>query len=98
MFLVFLTGVVPKEYIHDLFYDHHDEAHPVYKKGEIVFTSKHNHCSFLGFVFAPYVATEQQHITFTTHLEHKEHYTAFYSYHFEQVYTVPSLRGPPVLC
>jgi hypothetical protein len=62
MLVVFLAGVAPKEYLHKLLYNHIDTVDPVYKKGEFVISKAHIHCSFLGFVFAPFVATGKQFI------------------------------------
>jgi len=96
MLVVFFVGVAPKEYLHEALFHHHDTIHPVYKKGEIVITSKHTHCGFLGFVFAPYVATGKQILTFRESAVHSADYL-IPSYHFSYSSThfVSSLRGPP---
>ena len=99
MLVVFLAGVAPKEYLHDVLFHHHDTVHPVYKKGEVVISGKHTHCGFLGFVFAPYVASGTQSLSFSG----PRYYSAAYvlpSYHFSysSAHTAFSLRGPPVRC
>jgi hypothetical protein len=96
MIAVFFVGVAPKEYVHEVLFHHHDTIHPVYKKGEIVITSKHIHCGFLGFVFAPYVATEKQLLSFKEVAVHTTNYL-IPSYHFRysSAHHAASLRGPP---
>ena len=98
MIAVFLTGVAPTEYLHNALYHHHDTVHPVYKKGEIVITQKHIHCAFLGFVFAPYVASDKQYLSFRETLVHAANFV-LPCYHFNYSFQHPltSLRGPPVL-
>ncbi len=97
MLSVFLVGVAPKEYIHDVLFHHHDTVHPEYKKGEIVITGKHIHCAFLGFVFAPYVAAEKQSLLFKEEPVHAASYI-LPAYHFKYStgHKILSLRGPPV--
>lgn len=96
MLVVFLAGVMPKEYIHDLLFDHVDDVHPEYKTGEIVFTPKHNHCSFVAFVLAPFVKSEKQFLTFR---EVFPVYNCYVLPEYSQVYSAIqstlSLRGPP---
>ncbi len=86
---------MPKEYIHDAFFDHDDDWHPIYKKGEVVITKKHNHCSFLSFEFAPFLAPEHHVITFRQPV----HFTGYILPVYTSYYTPPirtvSLRGPP---
>jgi hypothetical protein len=96
MCLIFLAGVMPKEYLHDMLFDHHDDVHPVYAKNEIVFTSEHNHCSFVGFVFAPFIHTEKIFLTFRTELPQYSVY-ALPGYHecCLAVFETIALRGPP---
>jgi hypothetical protein len=96
MFVVFLSGIMPKEYLHDAFFDHHDEVHPIYKKGEVVITVKHNHCSFLSFEFAPFLITEQQFLRFTESVVYTGYLIPVYQYHYSTSPDVISLRGPPV--
>src|ERR1700733_5671648 len=93
---VFFVVVAPKEYVHEVLFHHHDTVHPVYKKGEIVITSKHIHCGFLGFVFAPYVASENQFLSFKEIAVHTTKYL-IPAYHFRcsSAHHVASLRGPP---
>ena len=93
---VFLMGVAPKEYLHELLFDHVDTVDPVYKKGEMVITPKHIHCAFLGFVFAPFVATARQSLSFREVTVHTTTYIipadqCWYS----PAHHVASLRGPP---
>ena len=96
MLVIFLLGVVPKEYLHDALFHHHDTIDPVLKKGEVVMGNKHTHCAFLGFVFGPFVATEQQHLSFEQ-VELSFHYLdPCYQYHYFDSHQVLSLRGPPV--
>jgi len=96
LFMVFLAGIMPKEYIHEAFFDHHDDVHPVYKKGEVVITKKHNHCSFLSFEFAPFLAAEQQHISFRESVIYTGYVLPVYVHTYAATYSVRSLRGPPV--
>ena len=99
MLVVFLVGVAPKEYLHDALFHHHDTVHPVYKKGELVIGSKHTHCGFLGFAFAPYVASEQQFISFNDVSIYTEGYLLpFYHFNYFSGHHVASLRGPPAIC
>ena len=96
MLAVFLVGVAPTEYLHDALYHHHDTVHPVYKKGEIVITQKHIHCAFLGFVFAPYVATDKQLLSFRDAQLHGANYVLpTYCFNYSSAHKVVSLRGPP---
>jgi hypothetical protein len=96
MLLVFLAGVMPKEYLHDLFFNHHDDVHPVYKVGEIVVTPKHKHCSFVGFVLAPFVKSEQQFLILSPVYPV---YARYQLSRYRREYATPilsqSLRGPP---
>ena len=46
---VFLAGIAPKEYMHELFFDHNDTNEAPLKKDEVVIGNKHLHCSFLHF-------------------------------------------------
>lgn len=95
LFMVFLAGIVPKEYIHEAFFDHEDTMHPVYKKGEVVITKKHNHCSFLSFEFAPFVATEQQFISFRKAIVYTGYVLPLYVHCYSATFSVTALRGPP---
>lgn len=96
MLVVFLAGVMPKEYIHDLLFDHHDDVHPEYKTGEIVFTPKHNHCSFVAFVLAPFVKSEKQFLTFRKEFPvYTQYLLPRYYYSYTAASKVLSLRGPP---
>ncbi len=95
MFLVFLAGVMPKEYLHGAFYDHEDVIHPIYKKGELVITKKHNHCSFLSFEFAPFLVTEPQHISFKDVVHYAGYTLPVYACRYATEGRVVSLRGPP---
>src|ERR1035438_3153671 len=98
MLAVFLVGVAPKEYLHEILYHHTDTVDPVYKKGEIVITTKHIHCSFLGFAFAPYVAGEKQFLSFKETSCYTHYLQQFYHYHYCSSHQVLSLRGPPANC
>jgi hypothetical protein len=95
LFVVFLSGIMPKEYLHDMLFDHTDEVHPIYKKGEVVITNKHNHCSFLSFEFAPFVRTESQ----VFRVLEQAVYTIFglpvYTDTYTASFPVFLLRGPP---
>jgi hypothetical protein len=96
MMLVFLVCVAPKEYLHDALYHHHDAVHRNYKKGEIVFTPRHHHCGFLGFAFAPFLATPKSYFVgyeVLVHLEKRlpEHF----GYHYVSEHYTYTLRGPP---
>lgn len=96
--MVFLAGIMPKEYIHHALFDHEDDIHPLYAKGELVITKKHNHCSFLSFEFEPYVAAEPHYIVF----KEPVYYTGFvlpvYSFFYTGTHRVIALRGPPTMC
>ncbi len=98
MLVVFFLGIAPKEYIHDVLFHHHDTVHPVYKKGEFSFTSKHTHCSFVGFVFAPFVGSEQQFLSFEADIVHNSGYLSpVYHFSYSSIHTTLSLRGPPAI-
>ena len=98
MIAVFFVGVAPKEYVHEVFFHHHDTVHPLYKKGEIVITPKHIHCEFLAFAFAPFIASAAQTLTFR---EVAVHVTAYilpsYRFTYSSEHHIASLRGPPRL-
>ncbi|MBL7691310.1 MAG: hypothetical protein JNM41_06940 [Flavipsychrobacter sp.] len=95
LFVVFLAGIMPKEYIHEAFFDHEDDIHPIYKKGEMVITKAHNHCSFLSFEFAPFLPAEVTVFSFHESAVHHEHYSSFYVSYCPPVSGVRLLRGPP---
>ena len=97
MLFVFLAGIAPKEYIHELLFAHTDSVHEVYKKGELVISGKHTHCSFLGFVFAPFVASGPQILVFAIADEFHGNNVSEYHAYFYSAHGVVSLRGPPVL-
>lgn len=96
MLFIFLAGIAPKEYIHDILFDHTDTVHEVTKKGELVISKKHTHCSFLGFVFGPFVASEQQFLSFVDVPVYGSHQQSAYCFHFHSEHSVTALRGPPV--
>ena len=95
MLAIFLLGVAPKEYLHELLYHHTDTVDPVYKKGEIVITTRHIHCSFLGFAFAPYIAAEKQFLPFKENACYTRYHQQFYQYVYSSYPKALSLRGPP---
>jgi len=86
---------MPKEYVHEAFFDHEDDIHPIYKKGEMVITKAHNHCSFLSFEFAPFLPAEVTVFSFNETAVHHEHYSSFYESYCPPVSGVRLLRGPP---
>jgi len=94
MIAVFFVGVAPKEYVHEVLFHHHDTVHPLYKKGEIVITPKHIHCDFLGFAFAPYIASAAQTLTFR---KVTVHITSYVLPSYSSGHHVASLRGPPCI-
>jgi hypothetical protein len=96
MLLVFLAAIMPKELMHDALLHHHDDVHPIYKKGELVYSPKHHHCSFLVFEFTPFVA--QQFIVFQAHKPIVYIAAPAIVYQdFELNRSIAtSLRGPPV--
>jgi len=98
MLVVFLVGIAPKEYLHGLLYRHTDTVDPVYKKGEVVISGKHTHCSFLAFAFAPYIASEKQFLSFKEVPVYTKYILSFYQYSFSSGHTDISLRGPPGNC
>jgi hypothetical protein len=95
MLVVILAGVTPKEYLHDLLYDHTDTVHQEHKKGELVFSGKHTHCFFLGFVFAPFIVTEKQFLSFKEIAHYFDYNAPHYTHHYSFTYEVDALRGPP---
>jgi hypothetical protein len=97
MFIVFLAGVMPKEYLHDIIHNHHDAVHPIYKKGEVAITIKHNHCSFLNFEFAPFLKTEQQFLGFTQTISHTTYVIPSWYFHYATPFSITASRGPPVI-
>jgi len=96
MLVVFLMGIMPKEYIHHALFDHEDDVHPAYKAGEVVITKKHNHCSFLNFEFAPFLAQEIQFLTFKETIVYTGFVLSVIQYSYYTFPFLPSLRGPPV--
>lgn len=87
---------MPKEYLHDMLFDHHDDVHPVYEKNEVVFTSEHNHCSFVGFAFAPFIPTEKIFLKLTPEVRvYTKYLLPGYYYNYFVAYKTASLRGPP---
>jgi hypothetical protein len=98
MLFVFLAGIAPKEYIHELFFDHHDTVDLVIKKGDLVITNRHIHCSFLNFEFAPFVATAQHTLIFRVPLQHIVYFSSVYSSYYFLTHRAISLRGPPACC
>lgn len=98
MFVVFLSGIMPKELLHDMLFDHDDDVHPVYKKGEVVITKKHNHCSFLSFEFAPFLATNEHFIPFEESVVYQGYLIPEYKYSYTTCCSELSLRGPPAHC
>ena len=96
MLFVFFLAIAPKEYIHDVLFHHHDTVHPLYKKGEVVITGKHIHCSFLGFSFAAFVNGEKQTLSFKVFPFHTGGYLVpDYCYRYSSSHIAYSLRGPP---
>jgi hypothetical protein len=95
MLFVFLAGIAPKEYIHDLLFQHTDTVHEVVKKGELVISSKHTHCSFLGFVFGPFIATQQHFLSFHQVAVYTNYVLPVHGFHFCSGKEAISLRGPP---
>ena len=97
LLVVFLFGVVPPEYLHDIFANHHDGVDPILKKGQVVFMPKHTHCSFLGFEYAPFTVPEQPFQFFETITHHTRWVNRNYYYTFSSRHQSLSLRGPPML-
>lgn len=95
MVVVFLAGVLPKQYLHDLLFHHRDTVHPLVKDGELIISGKHIHCSFLGFVFGPFVSSQRITLSFHGPLVHTSHFSVCYSYRYYCMLYVPELRGPP---
>lgn len=96
LFIVFLAGIMPKEYIHDALFDHVDDVHPVYAKGEIVITKKHNHCSFLSFEFAPFVTPQPYYFSHTEVSIYTVFVLPIYSFHYFSPQQFVLSRGPPL--
>ncbi len=95
MFVVFLYGTLPHEYLHDVFAKHTDTIEGTYKKGEFHIEKHHTHCGFLGITFGSFLFTEKITYLFETithntcwliHVYQAPLVSAFHSY---------SLRGPP---
>lgn len=97
MLVIFLLGIAPKEYLHDLIYDHEDTVHSVVKKGELVISGKHTHCSFLGFVFAPFIASAPQFISFAARMVYSAPAFSVYQCHYVKLHYAQYLRGPPAV-
>ncbi|MCW3122461.1 MAG: hypothetical protein JWQ38_1953 [Flavipsychrobacter sp.] len=95
--LIFLAGVMPKEYLHDALFNHHDTVDPVLKKGEVVISNKHTHCSFVGFAFGPFISTEKQLLCFEHSLKHVSYPVLYYCSSYSSIHHTVSLRGPPEL-
>lgn len=95
MLVIFLIGVVPKEYLHQILYHHTDTVDPELKKGEVVITGKHTHCSFLGFAFAPFVANEKQFLLLKESPCFIEYLQPIYHFSYSSSHAALSLRGPP---
>jgi hypothetical protein len=97
LFMVFLAGIMPKEYIHHALFDHEDDLHPVYKAGEVVITKKHNHCSFLSFEFAPFLVQEPHFLRFKELVVFTGYILPVIEFSFYSLPHVVSLRGPPIM-
>ncbi len=97
MFVVLLAGIMPKEYIHDAIFDHHDDVHPLYKKGEMVITKQHNHCSFLSFEFAPFLLPGVHIVAFKAPAVYTGYRLSHYFFSYATPFSVVALRGPPVV-
>jgi len=95
MLAVFLYGITPRDYLHDLFAGHTDTVDCHSAKQGVTIESKHTHCYFLLVDFGAYLATAHFYIPFR-HLKHEACYFLPYYKHFHSlsVRTV-SLRGPP---
>jgi|GEM_PF-1669529 len=95
MMVVFALAVMPKEYLHDALYHHHDVTHPIYRKGEFAFTKQHFHCSFVFFALAPFLAKD--HLFVILHQQTAEVASVSAHYFFRYSATTPHrcLRGPP---
>lgn len=96
MIVIFLYGIAPREYLHDLFAHHHDTQELLLKKGQTALTNKHTHCSFLGIDFGPFVAAEKQYFVFEYIAYPSTQTSAVYHTHFFTTYKKRCLRGPPV--
>lgn len=97
MLAVFLIGSTPPEHIHDLFAHHQDDIDPPVRKGQSVMTPQHHHCSFLGFVFGPFVTNETEYLFFE-HITHASSWLeSCYAFSHSAIQDVVSLRGPPAM-
>ncbi len=96
MLVVFLIGVMPKEYLHNLLYRHTDTEHPIYKRGDFVIGPKHTHCQFLALALAPYVSTPFFLFSFREVCRTTIHYLHSYHFEFLSFHSFISLRGPPI--
>ncbi len=95
MLVIFLLGVMPKEYLHGILYQHTDTEHPIYKKGEFVIGDKHIHCQFLAFALAPFVATPFIILAVKEITAYTVRYFFHYFFRFSRFIGIASLRGPP---
>jgi hypothetical protein len=88
---------MPKELIHHALFDHEDDIHPLYGKGELVITKKHNHCSFLSFEYAPFIAPSTPTVVFTKLVVYTGFVSSHYSFRYLSAVFTISGRGPPSL-
>jgi len=95
MFAVFFIGTMPKEYLHDVLFHHHDTVEPLLKKGETIIGAKHIHCSFLGFAFAHFTITDKVELKFHDIAVHTAYVSSFYASFFPEAYRSFTSRGPP---
>jgi len=95
--LVFMAGITPQEYLHDLLYDHQDSFDASLKKGELVITNKHHHCSFLNFEYTPYLPAAQPVFIFATVVYGLPHHDAARAFLHAADEATIYLRGPPAV-
>ena len=96
LLVIFLFGVVPPEYLHDIFAGHNDGIDPILKKGEVVFMPKHTHCSFLGFEFTPFALPTPQFVVFAQTVFYCKWIAVSYNYQHSSLHFTTASRGPPM--
>ena len=93
--VVFLIGILPKEYLHDVIFTHKDDVHPIYKKGELVFYKRHNHCTFVDYFLAHYIYSNRLFYIFKKYTQNIDYKTTYIVYPYYKTPKIVTLRGPP---
>ena len=96
MCVVFLYGTTPREFLHDLFAQHHDTVEHTHKVGECEISNVHTHCAFLGIIFTPFLSAEKEYLAFEHISYHVRYIPAGQDHYSFLSYKVAALRGPPI--